>query len=119
MFFPPPLLLPLPLPLPLPNPLPTLCRPGLPGAPTPYPCPSIVPVAPAVVTAVATVNFSIATVATASLKGLNEPCLLGRYGHYIKIDSHYNGHYNGNNGHYRNAPYVWAPSRLYDCRALL
>ena len=77
------------------------------------------PVAPAVMLAVATVNFNVATVATTSLKGLNEPCLLGRYGHYIKIDNHYNGHYNGNNGHYRNAPYVWAPSRLYDCRALL
>ena len=55
----------------------------------PYPCTSIVPVAPAVVTAVATVNFSIATVATASSKGLSEPCSLGRYGHYIKIDNHY------------------------------
>ena len=115
-----PLLL-LPLPLPLPNPLPTLCRPGLPGAPTPSPCPSIVPVAPAAVTAVATVNFSIATVVTACLKGLNEPCLLGRYGHYIKIDSHYNGHYNGNHGHYTGTRHIWPGflDRAHVCKASL
>ena len=52
-----------------------------------------------VVTVVVTVNFYVVTVATAQLKSLKESCLLGRYGHYVKIDNHYNGHHNGKHGH--------------------